>query len=86
MPWGMTRGLGLGLTGTKAAATIAEQLALEAAEANPANGKVLQTVLNDYRWPASKGWVKMESTSPGGVVVHWVRNTITGVALDFKLK
>jgi RHS repeat-associated protein len=85
MPWGMTRGLGLGLTGTKAAATIAEQLALEAAEANPAEGKPLQTVLNDYRWPASKGWVKMESRSPGGVVVHWVRNLNTGEALDFKL-
>jgi hypothetical protein len=47
----------------------------------------------------SKGWgtpdhgrTKMKNMgapparSPGGVVVHWVRNTITGEAADFKLK
>ena len=33
-----------------------------------------------------KGWVKMESRSPGGIVVHWVYNTVTGAAADFKLK
>jgi hypothetical protein len=78
--------LGLGVTGTKAATTVAERLALEAAEANPAAGKVLQTTLNDPKWPASQGWVKMESRSPGGVVVHWVRSTFSGEAKDFKLK
>jgi RHS repeat-associated protein len=81
-----TAAVGLGITGTKEAATIAERLAIEAAEANPAVGKVLQTTLKDSRWPSSQGWVKMESRSPGGVVVHWVRNTITGEAKDFKLK
>jgi len=86
MPWGMTGGLGLGLTGTKAAMTVAERLAIEAAESNPTAGKVLQTTLNDARWSAAKGWVKMESRSPGGIVVHWVRNTITGAVADFKLK
>jgi RHS repeat-associated protein len=79
-------GVGLGITGTRAATTVAERLAIEAAESNPAAGKVLQTTLNDSRWPSSQGWVKMESRSPGGVVVHWVRNTITGAAADFKLK
>jgi RHS repeat-associated protein len=81
-----SRAIGLGITGTKAATTVAERLAIEAAESNPAAGKVLQTTLKDARWPASQGWVKMESRSPGGVVVHWVRNTITGEAADFKLK
>jgi hypothetical protein len=76
----------LGVAGTKAATTVAEKLALEAAQANPAAGKVLQTKLGDPKWPSSQGWVKMESRSPGGVVVHWVRNTITGAAADFKLK
>jgi RHS repeat-associated protein len=78
--------VGLGITGTKAATTIAEKLAIEAAESNPTAGKVLQTTLKDARWPSSAGWVKMESRSPGGVVVHWVRNTITGAVADFKLK
>jgi len=78
--------VGLGITGTKAATTLAERLAIEAAESNPAAGKVLQTTLNDARWPAAQGWVKMESRSAGGVVVHWVRNTVTGAVADFKLK
>jgi len=81
-----SKGLGLGLTGTKAATTIAEKLALEAAEAAPTEGKVLQTTLIDPRFPATDGWVKMESKSPGGVVVHWVVNTVTGAAADFKPK
>jgi hypothetical protein len=78
---------GLGLTGTRLATTVAEQLALEEAASNPAAGKVLTNiVLKDPRWPATAGWVKKELTSPGGVVVHWVYNTITGAAADFKLK
>jgi hypothetical protein len=69
------------------ATTVAEQLALEEAASNPAAGKVLTNiVLKDPRWPATAGWVKKGLTSPGGVVVHWVYNTITGAAADFKLK
>jgi len=79
--------LGRGLTGARAATTIAEQLALEEAAATPSAGKTLTNiVLKDPRWPATAGWVKKELTSPGGVVVHWVYNTITGAAADFKLK
>lgn len=79
--------LGRGLTGTRLATTVAEQLALEEAASNPAAGKVLtNVVLKDPRWPATAGWVKKELTSPGGVVVHWVYNTVTGAAADFKLK
>ncbi|WP_213804948.1 RHS repeat-associated core domain-containing protein [Granulicella sp. dw_53] len=79
--------LGHGLTGTRLATTVAEQLALEEAASNPTTGKVLTNiVLKDPRWPATAGWVKKELTSPGGVVVHWVYNTITGAAADFKLK
>jgi RHS repeat-associated protein len=87
---GMSGGMGVlgrGLTGTRGAVTIAEQLALEEAMANPSAGKTLTNiVLKDPRFSAAAGWVKKEITSPGGVVVHWVYNTVTGAAADFKLK
>ena len=45
--------------------------------------------MNDPRWPASDGWVKMQKiiTSNDGVRynVHYVWNTITGAVDDLKL-
>lgn len=41
--------------------------------------------MNDPRWPAEDGWVKMEQTVDG-VEIHYVYNTRTGVADDFKFK
>lgn len=40
-------------------------------------------VMQDTRWPASAGWVKMKQTV-NGVEVHYVRNTKTGATDDFK--
>jgi len=41
--------------------------------------------MNDPRWPASDGWVKMEQTV-NGVEIHYVRNVQTGAVDDFKFK
>jgi filamentous hemagglutinin len=41
--------------------------------------------MNDSRWPASDGWVKMSETV-NGVEVHYVENTVTGQVDDFKFK
>jgi len=39
--------------------------------------------MNDSRWPAADGWVKM-AQNINGVEIHYVRNTITGAVDDFK--
>ncbi len=41
--------------------------------------------MNDSRWPASQGWVKMEQKI-NGVNVHYVMNKLTGAVADFKFK
>jgi hypothetical protein len=41
--------------------------------------------MNDPRWEADDGWVKMEQTVDG-VEVHYVYNTRTGATDDFKFK
>jgi filamentous hemagglutinin len=54
--------------------------------ANPGAGTVLERItMNDSRWPAADGWVKM-SQVVNGVEIHYVRNTITGAVDDFKFK
>jgi RHS repeat-associated protein len=75
-----------GSTGRTAPENLREQLAMEEVRANPAAGKELKNIkMNDSRWPASQGWVKMER-QVNGVSVHYVRNTITGAVDDFKFK
>jgi hypothetical protein len=49
-----------------------------------ASGQQIQNIkMNDPRWPASQGWVKMRQDI-NGVEIHYVRNTITGAVDDFK--
>lgn len=55
---------------------------------NP-QGVKLPLVMNDSRWPASEGWVKMRQiveTSKGNVNVHYVYNETLKIFDDFKLK
>ena len=51
----------------------------------PGYGNQLSTTMNDPRWPAEDGWVKMEQTVDG-VEVHYVYNPETRATDDFKFK
>ncbi len=74
-----------GSTGRTGPRDLKEQLAMEQVQANPGAGKKLPLQMNDPRWPASDGWVKM-SQNVNGVEVHYVENTTTGQVDDFKFK
>jgi hypothetical protein len=83
--------------GTTLPRNLREQLAFEEAMSNPRAGKQIPIQMTDPRWPASEGWVKMqlivdqgggpvEILGAGGPInVHYVWNTIMGVADDFKI-
>ena len=62
-----------------------EAKAMELVQEYPEYGNRLPLTMNDPRWPADDGWVKMEQTV-NGVEIHYVYNTSTGVADDFKFK
>lgn len=72
-------------TGRTAAGGSNEQRAMDLVQENPEYGNQLPTVMRDPRWPASDGWVKMEQ-SVNGVEIHYVWNTNTRQAADFKYK
>jgi hypothetical protein len=74
----------LGSTGRTTPSNLVEHLAMEEVMADPI-GRPVPMVMKDARWPASQGWVKMESTQHG-VVIHWVENITTGEVDDFKFK
>jgi len=63
--------------------TLKEQLAMQEAISNPANGK--RGVLNDDRWKTTDGWVKMFQNIEG-YEVHYVYNINTGEVDDVKIK
>ena len=42
-------------------------------------------IMNDSRWMASDGWVKM-SNNVDGIEIHFVYNVNTGEFYDFKFK
>lgn len=73
-----------GSTGRTAPNNLKEQLAMEQVKANP-SGTKLPIEMNDPRWPANQGWVKMSETV-NGVEIHYVENTATGAVDDFKFK
>ena len=58
---------------------------------NPAAGRQLRNVvMNDARWSAQEGWVKMQQMVTSGgregpINVHYVYNTVTGAIDDFKI-
>ena len=78
-----------------------EQLAAEAAHADPTAGRQLPLKMNDPRWPNSDGWVKMQqmvntrgqvqpqlsptALNEGAINVHHLYNTATGEVDDFKI-
>jgi hypothetical protein len=81
---------GLQSTGRNVAESLSEQLAMQQVEANPQAGQILNNItMNDPRWPASAGWVKMQQivqTSDGRIIIHYVYNTITHAVADYKFK
>jgi len=82
---------GHGSTGRIIPNTLDEQMAMHQVKANPLEGAVdlSQTskpiILNDPKWKASEGWVKM-SNIVNGKDIHFVYNKITGAFDDFKFK
>jgi hypothetical protein len=77
--------LGLGTTGRVAATSLKEALAMEEVMASPGGVELTDIVMNDARWPASQGWVKMQQIV-NGINIHYLKNTILGVFDDFKFK
>ncbi|MFZ0639191.1 MAG: hypothetical protein WAN33_07655 [Candidatus Acidiferrales bacterium] len=57
---------------------------MQQAKSNPQAGIHLTNVsMNDPRWSASQGWIKM-SQNINGVEIHYNFNTITGATDDWK--
>ena len=79
-----------GSTGRTEPKNLREQLAMEQVKSNPLNGDKLYNIsLNDSRWPASDGWIKMQQivpTSQGDISIHYVYNTDLVIFDDFKFK
>lgn len=78
-------GAGQASTGRTAPANLNEQLAMQQAKSNPAAGQRVPITMNDPRWPASQGWVKMQQ-NVNGVTIHYDLNTVTGETADWKFK
>lgn len=81
--------LGRGSTGRVMPNSLNEQLAMKEVLSNPLeNAMSLPLNLNDSRWLADEGWVKMQriviTTSEGNVNIHFNYNSITGEVDDFK--
>ncbi|HEU5474693.1 MAG TPA: RHS repeat-associated core domain-containing protein [Actinophytocola sp.] len=74
-----------GSTGRTTPGGANEQRAMDLVKGNPQYGNRLPVTMGDPRWSADDGWVKMEQTVDG-VEIHYVYNTNTGVADDFKFK
>ena len=47
------------------------------------NAKKVPITMNDKRWPAKDGWLKMRK-NVSGVEIHFVYNPKTGKFADFK--
>lgn len=66
-------------------------MAMHQVQSNPLEGAVDMSkikkpiIMNDSRWMASDGWVKM-SNNVDGIEIHFVYNVITGAFDDFKFK
>lgn len=77
-----------GSTGKTEPVNLREQLAMEQVQSNPLAGKPLpQIQMNDPRWPASEGWIKMQQIVPtiqGEINIHYVYNQPLKIFDDFK--
>ncbi|MBQ8147424.1 MAG: RHS repeat-associated core domain-containing protein, partial [Lachnospiraceae bacterium] len=82
---------GRGSTGRTIPNTLEEQMAMNQVMSNPLEGAIdlsqldRPVIMNDPRWPASEGWIKM-SNNVNGIEIHFVYNRITGEFDDFKFK
>ena len=78
-----------GSTGRTQPVNLREQLAMEQVKSNPSAGHLLDITMNDPRWPASEGWIKMQQivpTSQGNINIHYVYNQTLKIFDDFKFK
>lgn len=80
---------GAGSTGRTEANTLNEQFGMQQVMSDPLEGATVlrEVVLNDPRWPATDGWVKMQNivvTSEGKIIIHFNYNSNTGATADFK--
>ncbi len=77
-------------TGRIAPSDVREKLAMEEAMAKPAGKHLKNIEMQDPRYPAADGWIKMEQkvgTNPADkVVIHYLKNKKTGAVADFKYK
>ena len=74
-----------GSTGRTEPNNLYEQLAMEAAKADPLSGRILRINMTDSRWLAEEGWIKM-SQRINGIEVHYVYNKELGLFDDFKFR
>jgi len=82
---------GRGTTGRNVPNSLNEQMAMHQILSNPLqNASRLPLEMKDSRWPASEGWVKMQSIVENHdntiTIIHFVYNTLTGEFDDFKFK
>ena len=78
-----------GSTGRTQPVNLREQLAMEQVKSNLSAGHRLDIAMNDPRWPASEGWVKIQQivpTSQGNINIHYVYNQTLKIFDDFKFK
>lgn len=80
---------GLGSTGRTIPNNLNEQMAMHQVQSNPLSGATRVPVeMTVTRWPASDGWVKMQSIvehSDGTkTTIHFVYNTVKNLFDDFK--
>lgn len=76
-----------GSTGRTQSRNLIEQLAMEQVKSNPSAGHPVKLIMNDPRWPASEGWIKMQQivhTSQGDINIHYVYNQALRIFDDFK--
>ncbi|WP_235919897.1 hypothetical protein [Clostridium porci] len=82
---------GRGNTGRTVPNTLNEQMAMNQVQSNPLESATkVPLEMTDPRWPASEGWVKMQSVVQNAdgtkTTIHYVYNEITGAFDDFKFK
>ena len=82
--------LGKGNTGRTIAKSEYERQVMKVVKNNPHGGRVLDNInMNDSRWPAKEGWVKMEKIFQHGKMkstIHYVWKQGTDIFDDFKYK
>lgn len=81
---------GRGNTGRTIPNTLNEQMAIHQVQSNPLEGATkVPLEMMDPRWPASEGWVKMQSVvqnADGTKQQYTLYDVITGAFDDFKFK